>query len=187
MQLALSDFCRVPSEFVSQLTLVRQLPGVPKEMFLSSPKCFSVSGCPTACRVGYAFCPDCLHEAARMGHPAYIPAVWSLALLTHCRVHLRPLQSHCPVCLVEEPLLFPSPPKKSGFFCRSWVLGSNGTKCGAPHFAPNPECNKIRSRVGERALGGDFITICSAFSQRREEGEQSIVSLESGDSFAGRG
>ena len=119
MQLALSDFCRVPSELVSQLTLVRQLPGVRKEMFLSSPKFFSVSGCPTACRVGYAFCPDCLHEAARMGHPAYTPAVWSLALLTHCRVHLRPLQSQCPVCLVEEPLLFPSPPKKSGFFCRS--------------------------------------------------------------------
>src|SRR6266403_167850 len=51
--------------------------------------------------------------------------------------------------------------------------------------APNPECNKIRSRVGERALGGDFITIRSAFSQRGEEGEQSIVSLESGDGFAG--
>jgi len=45
MQLALSDFCRVPSELVSQLTLVRQLPGVRKEMFLSSPKFFSVSGC----------------------------------------------------------------------------------------------------------------------------------------------
>src|SRR6266446_9787265 len=46
---------------------------------------------------------------------------------------------------------------------RSWVLGSNGAKCGAPHFAPNPECNKIRSKVGERALGGDFIRVCSAF------------------------
>ena len=33
MRLALSDFCRVPSEFVSQLTLERQFPGVPKEMF----------------------------------------------------------------------------------------------------------------------------------------------------------
>jgi hypothetical protein len=104
MQLALSNFCRVPPELVSQLSLVRQLPGVPKKMFLSSPNFFSVSGCPTTCRVGYAFCPDCLQEAARMGHPAYIPAVWSLALLTHCRVHLRPLQSRCPVCLVEEPL-----------------------------------------------------------------------------------
>jgi hypothetical protein len=27
----------------------------------------------------------------------------------------------------------------------AWVLGSSGAKCGAPHFAPNPECNKIRS------------------------------------------
>jgi hypothetical protein len=67
------------------------------------------------------------------------------------------------------------------------VLGSNGAKCGAPYFVPNPECNKIRSRVGERALGGDFITICSAFSQRSEEGQQGIASLESDDGFAGRG
>jgi hypothetical protein len=118
MRLALSDFCRVPSEFVSELTLERQFPGVPKEMFLSFPNFFGVSGCPMTCRVGYAFCPECLHEAARTGDPCYIPAVRSLALLTHCRVHLRPLHSHCPVCLVEEPLLFPSPPK-SGFFCRS--------------------------------------------------------------------
>jgi hypothetical protein len=53
--------------------------------------------------------------------------------------------------------------------------------------APNPERYKIRSTVGERGLGGVFITIYSAFSQRGEEGEQSIVSLESGDGFAGRG
>src|SRR6516164_7273326 len=96
MRLALSDFCRVPSEFVSQLTLERQFPGVPKEMFLSFPNFFGVSGCPMTSRVGYAFCPDCLHEAARTGDPCYIPAVWSLALLTHCRVHLRPLHSPCP-------------------------------------------------------------------------------------------
>jgi len=82
-------------------------------MFLLSPNFFSVSGCPTTCRVGYAFCPDCLHEAARAGDPAYIPAVWSLALLTHCRVHLRPLHSQCPVCLVEEPLFLPNPPVSS--------------------------------------------------------------------------
>ncbi len=43
------------------------------------------------------------------------------------------------------------------------VLGSNRAKCGAPHSAPNPERNKIRSTVGERALGGDFLTIYSAF------------------------
>ena len=29
--------------------------------------------------------------------------------------------------------------------------------------APNPEYSKIRSTVGERALGGDFIRIWSAF------------------------
>ena len=72
MRLALSDFCRVPSEFVSQLTLERQFPGVPKEMFLSFPNFFGVSGCPMTSRVGYAFCPDCLHEAARTGDPCYI-------------------------------------------------------------------------------------------------------------------
>ena len=52
-----------------------------------------------------------------MGDPAYIPAAWSLALLTHCRAHSRPLRSRCPICFVEEPLL--TPPQKSGFFCRS--------------------------------------------------------------------
>ena len=31
-----------------------------------------------------------------MGEPAYIPAAWSLALLTHCRAHSRPLRSRCP-------------------------------------------------------------------------------------------
>ena len=30
-------------------------------------------------------------------------------------------------------------------------------------------------------MGGDFITICSAFLQRSEEGQQGIASLESGD------
>src|SRR5208283_745211 len=42
---------------------------------------------------------DCLKEAVRMGHPAFIPAMWSLAPLTHCRVHSRRLLSRCPVCL----------------------------------------------------------------------------------------
>jgi len=41
--------------------------------------------------------------------------------------------------------------------CRG--LSSNGAKCGAPNFAPNPECNKIRSRVGERALGEDLMNV----------------------------
>ena len=58
---------------------------------------------------------------------------------------------------------------------------------GVPYFVQNPECNKIRGRVGEAALGGDFITICSAFLQRSEEGQQGIASLESGDGFADRG
>jgi hypothetical protein len=118
-QLALSEFCRVPSELISQMTLVRQFPGIPQEMFLSSPNFFSTSGYPIICHAGYAFCPDCLYEAAQMGDPAYIPAAWSLALLTHCRAHSRPLRSRCPICFVEEPLLFPTPPQKSGFFCRS--------------------------------------------------------------------
>ena len=39
------------------------------------------------------------------------------------------------------------------------VLESNGTKCGAPHFVPNPEYNKIWSRVRERALGGDLMKV----------------------------
>src|SRR5260221_1888395 len=43
----------------------------------------------------------------------------------------------------------------------NWVLASNGAKCGAPHFAPNPESSKIRSRFGERALGGDLMKIYS--------------------------
>ena len=30
-------------------------------------------------------------------------------------------------------------------------------------FRSNPECDKIRSTVGERALGGDFMGIYSAF------------------------
>jgi hypothetical protein len=41
--------------------------------------------------------------------------------------------------------------------------------------------------VGKSALGRDFFTICSGFSQRSEEGQQGIASLESGDGFAGRG
>ena len=101
MQLALSDFCRVPPESDSQLTLVRQFPGVPKELFLSSQNFCGVSGCPTTPKAGYTFCPDCLKEAVRMGHPAFIPAMWSLAHLTHCRVHSRRLLSRCPVCLVK--------------------------------------------------------------------------------------
>src|SRR5260370_42671538 len=52
-----------------------------------------------------------------------------------------------------------------------WGLGSNGTKCGAPHFVPNPERSKIRSRVGERALGRDLmrvlLRIITAYGERR--------------------
>ena len=56
-------------------------------------------------------------------------------------------------------------------FFSLWVLGSNGAKCGAPHFAPNPERSKIRSRVGERALGRDLmrvlLRIITAYGERR--------------------
>src|ERR1700719_493148 len=40
-QLALSNFCRVPSELISQMTLARQFPGIPQEMFSHLPT-FSV-------------------------------------------------------------------------------------------------------------------------------------------------
>jgi hypothetical protein len=43
-------------------------------------------------------------------------------------------------------------------------LAAADSRCLSRFSVPNPECNKIRSKVGERALGGDFITICSAFS-----------------------
>jgi hypothetical protein len=71
----------------------------------------------------------------------------------------------------------------------TWVLGSNGAKCGAPHFAPNLECNKIRSTVGERALGGDFIRIYSAFySEARKVNKASsalnrVIALLAGANF----
>jgi hypothetical protein len=58
---------------------------------------------------------------------------------------------------------------------------------GSSAFRPKSRVQKIRSRVGEADLGGDFITIYSAFLERSEEGQQGIASLESGDGFAGRG
>ena len=55
--------------------------------------------------------------------------------------------------------------------CSNWGLGSNGAKCGAPHFVQNPERSKIRSRVGERALGRDLmrvlLRIITAYGERR--------------------
>src|ERR1700724_3491097 len=50
-----------------------------------------------------------------------------------------------------------SQPIKSGIISTGiWGLSSNGAKCGAPHFAPNPECVKIQSTFSEQALGEDL-------------------------------
>ena len=39
-------------------------------------------------------------------------------------------------------------------------------------FRSNPECDKIRSTVGERALGGDFMGIYSAFYSEAKTAEE---------------
>jgi hypothetical protein len=55
--------------------------------------------------------------------------------------------------------------------------------------APNPEYDKIRSTVGERALGGDFIKIYSAFySEARKVNKASsalnrVIGLPAGANF----
>ena len=55
------------------------------------------------------------------------------------------------------------------------MLGSNGTKCGAPHFVQNPEYVKIQSTFSEQALGEDLMKVYSRLGERQKVGGQAAL------------
>ncbi len=45
-----------------------------------------------------AWCPDCFQAWLVDEHPLYEPLFWSVAAVTICPFHYKPLQSRCPYC-----------------------------------------------------------------------------------------
>ena len=83
----------------------------------------------------------CIKPGHRRNTPTLIgrkqlPKLLQLQVLL-CRANSQPLRSRCPICFVEEPLLFPDPPRKSGFFCQN---------CGF-HFSVNFIREKTAPRI----------------------------------------
>jgi hypothetical protein len=106
----LARFCRVSTRAIRQLELQHQFPGVPRQMFLAYPRHLPLAQRGSRVRARYEFCLSCVNESFPENTPAVIRAVWSLAPVTHCHLHRRPLISYCPRCSAEDPLLFPAFP-----------------------------------------------------------------------------
>ncbi|MBD1866149.1 TniQ family protein [Cyanobacteria bacterium FACHB-471] len=45
-----------------------------------------------------AWCPECFQAWRTVGHPLYEPLLWSIAAITVCPYHYKPLQLRCPHC-----------------------------------------------------------------------------------------
>lgn len=45
-----------------------------------------------------AWCPECFQDWVTNEPPIYEPLLWSIASVTVCPIHYKPLQSHCPHC-----------------------------------------------------------------------------------------
>ncbi len=45
-----------------------------------------------------AWCPDCFKDWRSTQQPIYEPLLWSIASVTICPIHYKPLQFHCPQC-----------------------------------------------------------------------------------------
>jgi hypothetical protein len=125
----LAQFCRVSAYAIRNLELQHQFPSVPRWMFLSFPGNMELASRVSGRRARYNFCLSCLNESFRENNPAVIRAVWSLASVTHCHRHYRPLISRCPRCSAEDPLRFPTRLRDPRVQCR---------KCGA-HLPTSPQ------------------------------------------------
>ncbi len=44
------------------------------------------------------WCPDCFQDWLARGQLVYEPLIWSIAAVTVCPYHCRPLRNHCPHC-----------------------------------------------------------------------------------------
>jgi TniQ len=115
---ALARFCRQDPESILPLEIRQQFPAVPRDLFLAYRQDLKVAGRQIHLRARYEFCLECLREFSEAGQPACIPALWSLAPLTFCHQHGRPLLSSCPACSAQDPLLFPVLPRDALFRCR---------------------------------------------------------------------
>lgn len=52
-----------------------------------------------------SWCPMCYADWHNQGYIIYEPLLWSLSAVTVCPIHQRALQTHCPYCLKQLPIL----------------------------------------------------------------------------------
>lgn len=52
-----------------------------------------------------AWCPACFDERKKIGGIIYEPLLWTLKVVTVCQHHRRPLESSCPHCQCQSPLI----------------------------------------------------------------------------------
>ncbi len=79
-----------------------------------------------------AWCPVCYAEWREAARPAYEPLLWECHPVTVCLKHHRKLESHCPSCLKQQPVIRFQTPVDQCARCNAW-LGSEA-KAG-----PEPE------------------------------------------------
>ena len=79
-----------------------------------------------------AWCPVCYVEWREAARPAYEPLLWECHPVTVCLKHHRKLESHCPYCQKQQPVIRFQTPLDQCARCNAW-LGSEA-KAG-----PEPE------------------------------------------------
>lgn len=79
-----------------------------------------------------AWCPVCYAEWREAARPAYEPLLWECHPVTVCLKHHRKLESHCPSCQKQQPVIRFQTPVDQCARCNAW-LGSQA-KAG-----PEPE------------------------------------------------
>jgi hypothetical protein len=79
------------------------------------------------------WCPYCLYDAAYHARPIVSPLAWHLALYSVCPKHLVGLQSACPTCLREQPVIPPIATYALCAYCRRPLYQNPGLKDPKAH------------------------------------------------------
>src|SRR5437667_8856139 len=115
-----------------------------------------------------AWCPGCFQDWRDHGQPIYDPLVWTLAAVTVCARHRRPLRTICslPECRRPSPWLGLGYRSRPGHcaHCGGW-LGSPGAESGTPEEKLMVE-HAVRSHAWISNALGELIGAAPSIPER---------------------
>ncbi len=126
-----------------------------------------------------AWCPGCFHDWRDRGQAIYDPLLWTLAPVTVCARHKRPLRTICPFpeCRRPSPWLalgYRSRPGRCAH-CGGW-LGSPGAESGTPEEKLMVE-HAVRSHAWISGALGELIAAAPSIPKRPQR-EDALRGME---------